>query len=644
MYKYHLAILSGTFNRLDMLRAMLDSVRADMPRGITYYFCIADGGSTDGTIEYLRTQSDVRLIEQGELLGGVKAYTEAGKTIPDAKYTLIGNDDIEILPGSIAHALVHLEDNPTCGGVAFYTNQPIEGRPAGSYNVQYHPAHKASGERLWLPYAQVGVFHNWLAHKAGWWGGDDKTFGARHYGADNFLSARIQELGYTIDPVAQCRYNDKLPPDALRQLNSERGREDAQRYVSRFPNGALVPDAPTIPPEHERQLRVLYLPIYEPEHGIQYERRRAMRDALAERFLVCEVPYTLIDYRNKNPQERRNHVTQVLADTMAMWKPDLVLSQIHDAYSINANSLAAIRARHPRALWVNWCGDVWPDNLLHADMMVTLRYVDMQLTVNASVLETYERNHITAAYWQIGYEPPYGIVNQWVVRDFDVVFMGNNYSKERSALYESLSGLDDAKTRIGFYGRGWPVSQGDTLYDFATSEAILQLAKIAIGDNQFPDARGFVSNRLIQTLGAGGAILLHQHVDGLDELLGLEAGVHYVEWTDFKDLLSKVRYWLSPSRAKRRKEMAAKARQVILEKHTFATRLDELFDIIKVAHKAGGRNVRLLYHFPHGNPRDFGVRTQTRTLRYLPDVPMTVTTEEAVYLERQDKNWYRIEG
>lgn len=645
MYKYHLCILIGTYNRLSLLKRFIASVRNDMPRGVTYYFCVADGGSTDGTIDYLRQQTDVRLIEQGKLIGGIKAYTEAGKTITDARLTLIANDDIEILQGSIPAAIVHLDSTPTCGGVAFYTDQPLQHKPSGSFNVQTHRGVNSKGE-VALVYAQVGLFHTQLCHEAGWWGGDDATFGAYHYGADNYLSSRIQETGVTIDPVLACKYHDVLPPDPLRDTNIKRAQDDAERYHNRFKGGVRVPDSPAIlpPDKYARDMRVLYLPIYEPHVVRQYHTKHSLRDALSARFMVWEYPYTLVAHNERDPQLRRATVTQQLVNIIGMWKPDLVLAQIHDATTINANSLAAMRAAHPSAYWTIWNGDVWDKGLIHPDMLELLRYVDLQTTVNASVLPIYAERNIPAAYWQIGYEYPIGEINTALVHRFDIVFMGNNYSKERTALYEGLSTLDDGKTSVGFYGSGWPVSQGDTLYDFATSEAVLQLATLAIGDNQFPDAKGFVSNRFIQTLGAGGAILLQQHVPGLDELLGLDAGIHYVEWTNFSDLLSKVGYWLSPSRAKRRKEMATEARKAILKSHTFDARLDELFQNIKTAHRSGGRNVRMIYNFPNGNPRDFGFRTHMRNnLRFVPNTPVAVTQEEAQWLKRDDPNWQVVE-
>lgn len=640
-HRYHLAILTGTYNRLDLLKRFVTSVRNAIPRGVTYYICIADGGSTDGTLDYLRVQPDVRLIEQGKLIGGIKAYTEAGKTITDARYVLIANDDIEIFRGSITRAFVHLESKPTCGGAAFYTDQPIEGRPQGSFNVQYHPTIDQRGVKAYAPYAQVGLFPTWLAHDCGWWGGDDTNYGAYHYGADNYLSAQIQSRGYTIDALEGCRYHDHLPPDALRTINTERHRDDAERFWSLFPNGAIIPDTQMVnaPPEYARLLRVLYLPIYEPEHIHQYETKRGMRDALSERFLVYEFPYTLIDVGQQIAQKRRDSVVRELIDVLSTWKPDLVLSQIHDTFLFDDKALSAIRASHPSALWVNWNGDTWEKGLISPPSLDMLKYVDLQLTVNTSVLPVYDANKITAAYWQIGYESPVGLANMSIVKPLDVVFLGNNYSKERRALYDALSELP----RVGFYGQQWPKSLGETLYDFATGEAILKNAKIAIGDNQFPDAHGFVSNRLFQTLGAGGAILLQQRVEGLDELTGLQAGVHYVEWSDFDDLLQKIARWLSPAKDKARKTMAQKARAEILANHTFQKRIDELFAIIKALKKQTGRGVRLKYVFPHGNPHDFGVRTPIRTLRYLPDMPIAVTHEEAQYLLKQDSNWKVIE-
>src|SRR5262245_40629500 len=105
---YVISIVTGTYNRLPYLQQMMQSVRQQMPIGLPAEFVICDGGSTDGTLEWLREQPDVKLIEHGELKGAIAAFTDAANAA-QGKYVLIANDDVVFWPGSILRALVHLE-------------------------------------------------------------------------------------------------------------------------------------------------------------------------------------------------------------------------------------------------------------------------------------------------------------------------------------------------------------------------------------------------------------------------------------------------------------------------------------------------------------------------------------------------------
>ena len=69
-----ISICIPTYNRLPLLKECLKSIfdgfsKKDYP----YEVIIADGGSTDGTLEYLRKLDNITLIEQGELTGAIKA-------------------------------------------------------------------------------------------------------------------------------------------------------------------------------------------------------------------------------------------------------------------------------------------------------------------------------------------------------------------------------------------------------------------------------------------------------------------------------------------------------------------------------------------------------------------------------------------
>jgi len=60
-------VLIATCNRLDLLRPVIDSIARGTRTPIE--IIVIDGGSTDGTVEYLRTDPRVTPVLQGELLG-----------------------------------------------------------------------------------------------------------------------------------------------------------------------------------------------------------------------------------------------------------------------------------------------------------------------------------------------------------------------------------------------------------------------------------------------------------------------------------------------------------------------------------------------------------------------------------------------
>ena len=120
-------ICFGTYQRLAWLQACLDSLRWAVGQ-LPYRIYIADGGSTDGTLPYLREQADVHLIEQGELLGAVAGFDAAYEAAIDdgSEYPTTFNDDLTADRGGppiIAAAVRRLEADETLGGVAFASDR-----------------------------------------------------------------------------------------------------------------------------------------------------------------------------------------------------------------------------------------------------------------------------------------------------------------------------------------------------------------------------------------------------------------------------------------------------------------------------------------------------------------------------------------
>lgn len=554
-----LSIVSGTYNRRPHLINMINSARLALPAGINYEFVIVDAGSDDGSLDWLRQQPDVKLIEHGERRGAIVAFTE-GANQARGKYVVMANDDVVFHPFSITKAIRYLEDTPTCGAVAFQDNRPAPGYN-GAYKVQFMNAVAPDGSGCGVVYAQVGMYRRWLGDLVGWWGASDPIMGqAKTYGGDNYLSAKIWETGYTVDEVPGIAVTDNVVLDAMRTENSTFTggmHPDSEKYLECFPEGPRIGSDSTLNYGNldKRQLRILYLPIYEPGHELQRQTKRGLRQALKKVGLVYEV-----DYLNG---------TDDIAQIIQAWKPDLMISQYQDGRNVNAGQLGYWRTLHPAMSVINWHGDARG----HDDpaYLALLKYVDLQLVVNAAALEGYQKHGIKAAYWQIGFEETSNELPE--MPKHDVLFLGNAYSDERQAIEKALRDLPDLD--VGLYGSGWQRASGNTLYDFDAGEALYANCKIAIGDT-FPGQAAFVSNRLLQGMAAG-AFMLQQAVPELEHFTGLVEGRHYIAWDDLEDLQKKIIYWTGSKQNAKRRRIARAGQKFVRENFSFDAQVKKLF-------------------------------------------------------------------
>lgn len=575
-----LTIVSGTFDRLSYLQKMVESAHASLsgPYGLTWEFSLVDGGSRDGTQDWCKAQPDVRLIEHGRLLGAVRAFNDGARAAL-GNYVILANDDIEFIEDSILRAWVFMQAHPDIGIGCFYQD-----RHGQAWHVENMPAVK-DGVQVSVPYGQVCIVPRWLGDAVGWWGDYLHT-----YGGDNELTSNVYEMGYKVVPIPNAKIHDAMPNDYLRSVNNITGRSDpravrgshpdtmawGKRWSRRpehmaYPNGyrftgPIVRDSPVQPNLVPVRERILYLPIYEQGWDVQKTQKRGLREALTERGVVVEVDYVSV------AQQGKDALVDRLRTEIERLQPTLILTQLHNAETLTVNAIRTLR-RMTTAPWVNWNGDFWPQNLLSEDGLALAKTVDLQLTVNRSVLEQYQARGIKAAYWQIGWEPDG--VGQPPGEAHDVVFLASGYSQARQSLVKQIRswGLDFA-----LHGSGWPEgwSMGQCLYDFKTGCSIYRGAKISLGDSQWPDS-GFVSNRVMQALAAGGAALAHQWFRGMEEL-GLEDGKTCIVWREVGELRSRIAYYLTHEAE--RQAIAQAGEQLALTRHSFQARVRELFAML----------------------------------------------------------------
>lgn len=130
------------------------------------------------------------------------------------------------------------------------------------------------------------------------------------------------------------------------------------------------------------------------------------------------------------------------------------------------------------------------------------------------------------------------------------------------------------------------------MYDFAKTGDLIRSAKIVIGDNQFQNSEGFLSDRFFNSLAAGGAMLMHQKVEKLEELTGFKNGKHYIEWTDLEDLKRKIELSLEePERFIKRSEIAKEGTYYVETRHSFDNRVSELEAFLKELPKTKKRSI-----------------------------------------------------
>lgn len=548
----YVSIVSGTFNRIAFLKGMIESARKSIGVGIPYEFVIVDGGSTDGSIQWLRKQSDVVLLEQGKLIGAVKAFN-AGFKVAKGKYVLIANDDIAFRYESIMNSIAFMDDHPECGVGCF----PQSRNGSSRYSASYMPSVR-NGKKSRDYFGQVCIVPKWLGDKVGWWDPGDNYY---TYAGDCELSCNVLELGYKCMSMDSCCIDDFGAPDELRITNSSRAKEDSDKWHAKWTKdgllGARVVDTPVIPNPLKRAQRMIYAPLFEDQaYPHQLKTKFGLRKALSERYLVSEINY------------RRDPDTLYYA--VSMFLPDVCLFQVQDPKIINYDFMMKLRDEFPKTKFVSWNGDYHIDMILSKEYMQVMKLFDLATFVSADFVTQYESAGINYRYWQIGFEEYEPEKN--VTIDKDIVFIGNCYNPKRQQMGEMLRAHKDWK--VGLYG-AWPShvgSDGNTMYDFKAGDVIYRSSKISIGDNLYTDSVGYVSNRLFQALHAG-SFLLQQKIPGMEELLGLKDGEHLIIWETLEDLQEKITNWLPRNSA--RDKIARNGKKFVDENHSFANRVEE---------------------------------------------------------------------
>ncbi len=176
----------------------------------------------------------------------------------------------------------------------------------------------------------------------------------------------------------------------------------------------------------------------------------------------------------------------------------------------------------------------------------------------------------------------------------DIVFVGSWYPV-RESLFEALAGLD-----LAIWGPGWDRLRSDSPLRGCVRAAhttpetwrrIYAAAKIVLSVH-FQDPLGEIpchqaSPRVFEAMACGAFVICDAQRDVLDLF---EDGVHLAVAHDACELKEKTLYYLEHE--SERAEIARRAREEVLRRHTYRKRLETLFDVAGGASRAiAGRRV-----------------------------------------------------
>jgi GT2 family glycosyltransferase len=182
MNRTTLSIVIGTYNRINLLQQCLDALIGKVK--VSHEIIVVDAGSTDGTLDYLRSLQSVRLLSDAERIGQAQSLNRVFRTL-ESTYVCWLSDDNIVQPGMLDQAVAILKSNPAIGMVSLQVKDI-----SGPYIDQDYLG------GIWttgILNCNQGMLPVKLLKEIG---GFDEQF--RDYGIDSDLTTRVLLEGYKV--------------------------------------------------------------------------------------------------------------------------------------------------------------------------------------------------------------------------------------------------------------------------------------------------------------------------------------------------------------------------------------------------------------------------------------------------------------
>lgn len=121
------SIVVVSMDACDQTQRCLEALRAQRPDHVDQQILFVDNGSTDGSVEYLRTQSDVELIANASNLGAPRARNQAISRCTGDVVVFLDND-VLVTPGWLERVLWHVTVDGNSGVVGVLSDRAAHGQ------------------------------------------------------------------------------------------------------------------------------------------------------------------------------------------------------------------------------------------------------------------------------------------------------------------------------------------------------------------------------------------------------------------------------------------------------------------------------------------------------------------------------------